>query len=246
MFRVPSCEDGPVDHTTRRDRLREQLTQDIKRSARRIMVEHGPPGLTLSSIARAVAVTPPALYRYYDDLDDIVANLATDLVTELVEKMSAAIDAEPPNDLAARLRAATCTFRQWSVEHPVEYGLLFGAPNAPAGKVPAAFSSDWVVRLADVWGPLVAEAWRRNGFPVPDEDAIDPELLEQLGKYGEVTGQSGLPAGVLVVFLDCWRQVYGAVCLEVFGHMGPAITDHEPLFRTMVDDLLARLGFTQS
>jgi hypothetical protein len=33
------------------------------------------------------------------------------------------------------------------------------------------------------------------------------------------------------------------VCLEVFGHMGPAITDHEPLFRTMVDELLARLGF---
>ncbi len=219
------------------------MSHDIKRSARRLLVEQGPSTLTLSAIARDVEVTAPALYRYYAGLHDIVRSLAADLITELVEEMRSAVERRPPHDLAGRLRAATYAFREWSVSHVVEFGLLFGAPSPEAGPAQAELAKDWMVRLGGVWGPLVFETWRRQRFPVPAESGMPVDLLEQMSNYREAIGQPELPAGVIMVFLDCWRQIYGAVCLEVFGHMGPAITDHEPLFRTMVDELLARLGF---
>lgn len=233
------------ERVSRRDRLREQLRRDIKRSARKILTEQGPSALTLSAIAREVEVTAPALYRYYAGLPDIVRGLAEDLVSELVETMQAAVERHPSDDLAGRLWAATYAFREWANANVVEFRMLFGPPTPAAGPAQTELTEDWMLRLAGVWGPLVFEAWRKRDFPVRDENRMPKDLLEQMSHYREVIGRPELPAGVIKVFLDCWRQIYGAVCLEVFGHMGPAITDHEPLFRTMVNELLMRLGFSE-
>ncbi len=151
-FSGPCDDEGVGERTPRRDRLREQLSHDIKRSARRLLVEQGPSTLTLSAIARDVEVTAPALYRYYAGLHDIVRSLAADLVTELVEEMRSAVERRPPHDLAGRLRAATYAFREWSVSHVVEFGLLFGAPSPEAGPAQAELAKDWMVRLGGVWG----------------------------------------------------------------------------------------------
>src|SRR5690606_42133315 len=56
-FSGPRDDEGVGERTPRRDRLREQLSHDIKRSARRLLVEQGPFTLTLSAIARDVEVT---------------------------------------------------------------------------------------------------------------------------------------------------------------------------------------------
>src|SRR4051812_45420197 len=48
---------------SRRDRARVETVQEIKDTARRVLVEHGPDGLALRAIAREMGMTAPGLYR---------------------------------------------------------------------------------------------------------------------------------------------------------------------------------------
>ncbi len=229
-----------VAPSTRRDRLRAQLAEEIKLAARAIVVEQGAHELTLAAIARRLGITPPAIYRYYHDLADIVQHTAVDIVTELVDQMRAAVAAQPEDDIAAGLVAASRAFRDWSITHRAEFGLLFGTPTPAAGSAQPQLASDWVRRLAEVWGQLVVRLWHTRPFPVLADDDIDPRLRRQLQAYRQATGVD-LPLGALITFLGCWRSIYGAVCLEVFDHLAPAITDHEPLFELLLGELLAAL-----
>ncbi len=233
-----------VSETTaarRRDRLRAEFVIEIKQAARELLVRGGVEALSMAAIARQVGVSPPALYHYFDDLDAIIGHLAGDIVDELVIVMTAAVTAEPVDDLAARLRAATRAFRSWAVAHPVEYGLVFGTPTAAAGSAQAGLAANWVRRLAGVWGPLVLETWRRYDFPILDDAELGEALRAQMDRYRQALDLPDVPLGFFLVFLDCWRQIYGAVCLEVFDHFGSTITDYAPQYERMITDILTRL-----
>ena len=43
-------------------------------------------------------------------------------------------------------------------------------------------------------------------------------------------------------FLRCWTLLYGAVSMEVFGHMSFALTDPAPMFEITLGDLAALIG----
>ncbi|MEU3271430.1 TetR/AcrR family transcriptional regulator [Saccharomonospora sp. NPDC006951] len=219
------------------ERKRGGLARDIKGCARRIVVADGVSSLTLAAIARDLGITSPAIYRYYDGVGDIVRELAADIVTDLVNAMRRAVAEQ--RDTGPKLAAATRAFRQWSVEHRAEFALLFG--NGSALPDPD-IATDWVRRLAQVWGPLVGQAWRDHAPRITPEERLAAPLRTQLAGYRELIGADDVPLGLVLVFLDCWRQIYGMVCLEVFGHFGAAFTDHEPLFENMLAGLLHRLG----
>ena len=53
---------------------------------------------------------------------------------------------------------------------------------------------------------------------------------------------TGLPQGLLLTFLRCWVRLYGIVSLEVFGHLGFALDDAEPLFELMLAETAPLLG----
>ena len=48
-----------------------------------------------------------------------------------------------------------------------------------------------------------------------------------------------LPLGALAAYLSGWVRLYGAVTIEVFGHLGFALTDAEPMFEAMLADMAA-------
>ena len=50
-----------------------------------------------------------------------------------------------------------------------------------------------------------------------------------------------LPLGALTAYLGGWVRLYGAVTIEVFGHLGFALTDAEPLFEAMLADMRRQL-----
>ena len=76
--------------------------------------------------------------------------------------------------------------------------------------------------------------------PEPD-DELQPSLRTQLERYRTQLG-TGLPLGVLQVFLRCWVMLYGTVTLEVFGHMRFALDDSTPMFELMLSDLAGQIG----
>jgi hypothetical protein len=44
--------------------------------------------------------------------------------------------------------------------------------------------------------------------------------------------------GAVLTFLRCWTVLYGAVSMEVFGHMSFALTDPAPMFEITLGDLV--------
>jgi hypothetical protein len=48
--------------------------------------------------------------------------------------------------------------------------------------------------------------------------------------------------GAVLTFLRCWTVLYGAVAMEVFGHMSFALTDPAPMFEITLGDLAAWSG----
>jgi len=231
---------------SRRDRVRAATVEEIKTTARRLLVEHGPDGLSLRAIARDMGMTAPALYRYFPSREDLLEHLIADLYVELGGAVAAARDAAGDDDVAGRLLAVCRRFRHWALDHTPEFGLLFGSPieGVADPKHPDNTGSPGHaagLQFAGVFSELIVRLYQSRPFPVPTEGEIDPRLAEQLRGYCR-TLPGELPLGLVAVFLSCWVRLYGAVCVEAFGHLQFAIGEAEPMFEMELRSLADLLG----
>ena len=248
---------------TRRERLRAATVDEIKQTARRLLVDEGPAAISLRAIARDMGMTAPALYRYFPSHEALMEGVCTDLKLELIEELERARDAAG-GGVAERMQAACQAFRGWAIAHPAEFTLMFAstraqreelAVQAPAGSdgavVPgpggapcqAGLTGDEesAYRFGRVFLDLIVEHYRGHPFPVPEPELFSPELRAQLQRFAEVI-DADVPVGVAYVFLSGWVRLYGLVALEVFGHLHFALTDVEPLFDTEMRLLAGSIG----
>ena len=212
---------------TRRERLRTATVAEIKEFARQLLVAGGPPAISLRAIARAMGMTAPAIYRYFASLDALVAELTEDLYAELTAAVEAA--RTPEQTTVDQLVEMARAFRQWSLAHPAEFGLLFGNP------VPGVVQFE-----EDCVGPDHAGA--RFGAPFLEafatlyasRDVTSRGLTEE--QFAPFTAASGvaLPPPVVHAYLAAWARLYGLVALEVFGHMRWALADTSALFEVQL------------
>src|SRR5918997_4638613 len=114
----------PAKPLSRRDRVRADTVREIKRTARRVLVEQGEQGLALRAVAREMGMTAPGLYRYFASREDLIEHVVADLYTELADRMEAACAAADPATPAQKLMAASRSFRRWAMAHRHEFGLL--------------------------------------------------------------------------------------------------------------------------
>jgi AcrR family transcriptional regulator len=227
-----------------RERVRAATRDEILQVTRDLLVREGPAALTLRAIARDMGMTAPALYRYFPSLDELVSALCAELYHELASRLETVQETLPADDLSGRMRAICLAFRDWSVGHLAEFGLIFGSP------LPALVSEqhrqpkhEAAMRFAGVFGALFAQIWRRSPFPVPPADEISPQLRSQLDDYLEALG-GDLPVGAAQLFLSCWIRLYGMVSMEVFGHLRFALRDAGPMFDAELADALRLLGLS--
>ena len=236
-----------VQGPSRRDRVRAATTAEIKQTARRILVSEGPDAVSLRAIAREMGMTAPALYRYFGSHEELVKHVIADIFTELagdIRSAIAAADAESGGDMMAKVYAACWEFRRWSLGHTREFGLIFATPLPGLHVQQDEITSEGGGQFGNTFFLLMRELWRKRPFGVPDDDQIDPGLLEQLKRYREGLGElaAGLPFGLLLVFLRCWVRLYGIVSLEVFGHLGFALDDGRPMFELMLSEMAPMVG----
>jgi len=224
----------------RRDRIRAATLAEITRTARRLLIEQGAEGVSLRAIAREMGMTAPALYRYFACHEDLRTAVADQLFGELVEALRDARDAHRDADIVQRGLDTVRAFRRWAVEHPREFEVIFGRPLPAAEDMPE-FDLPNCFLFGATFLELFAEIWACRPFPVPADDEIDPRLAEQLALFRQQNGAETLPLGALQVFLGMWVQIYGLVALEVLGHLRFALRDVEPLFETVLTELIARL-----
>jgi AcrR family transcriptional regulator len=236
-----------VQTLNRRDRVRAATTEEIKQTARQLLVEQGPEAVSLRAIARQMGMTAPALYRYFDSHEKLIKHVIADIFTELTEDLHAAIEsagAGSNGDLTAKVMAACWEFRRWSLDHKREFGMLFGTPIPGVDVEKDEITAECGSQFGATFLVLILELWRKSPFPVPPDDAIDTGLRDQLVRYRDGLGSlgTGLPPGLLLIFLRCWTRLYGTLSLEVFGHLGFALDDAEPMFEIMLADTAPLLG----
>ncbi len=102
-------------------------------------------------------------------------------------------------------------------------------------------ADECALAFAGTFFALFLELWGKATFPVPAAADIDPGLREQLSRYRDALG-SDIPVGAVLTFLRCWTVLYGAVSMEVFGHMSFALEDAAPMFEFILGDLAALVG----
>ena len=244
-----ATEPGAGHPPSRRDRLRAATSEEIIQTARGLLVHSGPEAVTLRAIAREMGMTAPGLYRYFDSHDELLRHVCASIFTELGSDIHQAIQAagapaelpDQPTKLTVKMVAACQEFRRWSLNHQAEFGMLFGVPLPGLDDGRYDIADECAMAFAGTFFTLFLELWTMVPFPVPDAADIDPGLRDQLGRYRELLG-SDIPVGAVLTFLRCWTVLYGAVAMEVFGHLRFALSDPAPMFEITLGDLAALIG----
>jgi AcrR family transcriptional regulator len=229
--------------------VRAATIEEIKGTARQLLVDEGPEAVSLRAIGRAMGMTAPALYRYFGSREDLLQYVCGDIFTEIAADIHAAIDRaaqDSGGDMTAKMIAACRAFRSWALAHPPEFGMLFGSPLPGLevlheGVGAASVVAECAGKFSLEFLTLFFELWTRNPFPVPADAEIDPGLLAQLVRYRDALG-ADLPAGAVLIFLRCWVRLYGMVSLEVFGHLHFALDDASALFEYTLSELAGLVG----
>ena len=240
---------------SRRDRLRAATIEEIIATARRLLVANGPEAVSLRAIAREMGMTAPGLYRYFGSHEELIRHVIAGIFTELGADIHQAIGAAVPPPplsgessdpirakLTAKMAAACREFRRWALNHKAEFALLFGVPLPGLDdRQRHDVAQECALAFAGTFFALFAELWQVAPFAVPAAGEIDTGLLDQLTRYRDGLG-TDMPAGAMLTFLRCWTLLYGAVSMEVFGHMSFALEDPAPMFEFMLSDLASMVG----
>lgn len=209
---------------------------EMREAARALLVADGESAVTLRGVAAAMGMTAPALYRYLDSHDDLLAEVAVLCNTEVADAMAAARDREPDDDPARRLIAVTRAFRLWAIGHPAEFALIFTSPDMARRRANDDLTAAYR-RLGWAFGALFADlvnAGRAKGWPNERAPGVGPE--------SELIAAMAVPPGAAAQFIQYWTRIYGTVSMEVFGHLDWAAADAEPVFEAMLLGICQDMG----
>ncbi|MEQ7009426.1 TetR/AcrR family transcriptional regulator [Actinopolymorpha sp. B17G11] len=242
---------------SRRDQRRQELLADIGTATRELVVIDGPPAVTMAAVADRLGVTAPALYRYVNGRTGLLDLACASVIRELAAALIAHRDSLGTDPLARALGVCR-EFRRWSLAHRAECSATFSHRatrfSDPSATPTAAGDEAVAAQLELAW--VIEEAllllWAARPFDVGHgDDALPERLRAALGPYrSQIMARAVAaghtleepPLGATAVLLDYWTRIYGLVSMEVFGHLAHAMTDAEPLFEAVLDDLSALVG----
>jgi AcrR family transcriptional regulator len=227
-----------------RARVRAELVQEIKDEARRQLAEAGASALSLRAIAREQGMVSSGIYRYFKSRDDLLTALivdAYDAIGEAVEVIDTACERD---DFAGRWRAICHAVRDWALQHPHEYALIYGSPvpgyhapqdtTSPASRVTQAIVA--VIRDA------VAADALSNPFAPGRAPALSKAAAVEAAHVRE-RGLLGVPDDAVVRSIVAWTQLFGAVSFELFGRFDDIVADLDAMFDQFVTEMSVFMGF---
>jgi AcrR family transcriptional regulator len=201
------------------------MTEEIKVIARRHLASDGA-NLSLRAVARDLGVVSSALYRYFASRDDLLTALIIDAYNALGDVVEAAAASRPRDDLEGRWLAVAHAIREWALQQPHEYALIYGSPvpgyQAPQDTVgPATRSSFTLIGLLRDGVEL--------GIYSSDGDPLPQPLHDDLARL-RADAAPHVPESLLARGMAGWLLIFGTVSFELFGQFETVITDRQAFF----------------
>src|SRR3954471_23487302 len=112
----------------RRERARAATIEEIKGTALDLMREQHTTDVRFTDIARVMGMTPPALYRYFADRDELLTALITDAYDDLGAQVAGARTGVADDDIGGRWALAAEAYRAWAHREPQQFALILGMP----------------------------------------------------------------------------------------------------------------------
>jgi AcrR family transcriptional regulator len=94
----------------------------ILAEARDVFLEHGAGGVTMRGLAARMGVTPMALYRHFDNRDDLLGAIVAHGHATFLQYLHRSLGEPTP---AARLVAAGREYLAFALDHPRSYAVMF-------------------------------------------------------------------------------------------------------------------------
>ncbi|MFJ9638450.1 TetR/AcrR family transcriptional regulator [Streptomyces sp. NPDC101178] len=217
---------GPA---TPRERYRAQVRTEIKEHAWEQIATAGASALSLNAIAKRMGVSGPALYRYFAGRDELITELIRDGYRSLADTLrTAAADGADLSGLAHAMR-------DWALEDPHRYFLLYGTP-VPGYHAPddtTAISSEIMATLLTACAALTQEASEAA------DDVPESPFAAHLAGHRGWAGDHPAPPAALHLAMSFWTRMHGVLSLELAGHFTGMRFDPAQLFAAELDDLVA-------
>jgi AcrR family transcriptional regulator len=236
-----------VQKPDRRQRRRQATIEEIKEVARQQMAQDGAANLSLGAVARAIGVTPPALYRYFESRAALVAALVVDAYDSMGEALEKSVDAVPQDgDYAGQFLALMHAYRQWALEHPADYALMYGTPAADvdlSGEQERFQQA--VMRSMRAMVQVLHAAHDVGRLVIPREYQEPPETVRGALAWMQVVLQDeSIPLGVLALAFTTWLRADGLIWQELHGHLPKALFGFGDFYAMESRVLAEHLGLT--
>jgi AcrR family transcriptional regulator len=179
-----------------------------------------------------MGMTPPALYRYFADHDELLTALIVDAYDDLGTTVAESRDAVPGNDLGGRWLAAAEAYRQWARREPQQFALIFGLPVPGYAAPQEGQTTEAASRAMSQLAALFAEAHQTGKLRRPIIQDVEPAF--SACAKAESTFAS-IPTDNFQAMLHAWAALHGFTCLEAFNHLDWMEPDaRDALFRAQV------------
>jgi AcrR family transcriptional regulator len=228
---------------TVRERVRAELTVEIKTIARRQLAREGAAALSVRAVARELGMVSSAVYRYFPSRDELLTALIVDAYEAVAAAAEQAERASARATVAGRWSAIARAIRSWARAHPHEYALIYGSPvpgyRAPAATIPASARVSLVFLRVLAEGAAAGEILAGEPMPIPRPVHADFALLrEQLSSTEpdilEAPDLAAVSDQVLSRGFLVWTELFGLVSFELFGHLHNVIHDYDTFFDTQM------------
>jgi AcrR family transcriptional regulator len=114
--------------TIRRERLKQELRDDIVTAARDLFVTEGYVNVSMRKIADKVGCAPGTIYLYFEDKDSILSAIVVQTFAKLDKRMEAIRN--DTGDAIERLRRGCRQYILFALDHPYHYLVTFGLSGA--------------------------------------------------------------------------------------------------------------------
>jgi AcrR family transcriptional regulator len=205
---------------SRRQRQHDATVDEIKTVARTLMAREGTGSVNLRAVAREMGMTASALYRYFPSRDAILTALVRDAYDAVGDAVEQAVATAPQDRTATAILAGVHAFRRWALDHPQEYGLIFGTP-VPGYEAPESETTEPAMRTPFILLSELIRAVRNGVITPPPDDQLPGDVCAAVTALAasEHRAGLGLPPSVWAIAMQFWLVLLGAITAEVFGHL---------------------------